>query len=306
MDDIQTFVVTSEHNGIRIDRALIALGSNLSRTQIQRLIEDGDVLINDSEVKASYKVKENDVITIFNQDAPSMDVEPKNIPLNIVFEDQDLVVINKPMNMVVHPAAGHYDDTLVNALLYHFQQLSHKDESIRPGIVHRIDKDTSGLIMVAKNDYAHEKLAEQLKAKTASRRYLALVKGEIPHQEGTIKAPIGRSKSDRKRMAVVAEGKQAVTHFKVLERFPGFTFIECLLETGRTHQIRVHLHYIKYPIVGDAIYGGKQQYGFAGQLLHAAGLTFIHPTSGQVMQLEAPLPDYFQDALTRLRTQGSL
>lgn len=301
-----TYIVSKQGHGMRLDRALATLGCTFSRTQIQRLIEDGDILVNDKEVKSSFKVKQEDVIVVFPPEEISMHVEPKDIPLDIKYEDDDVLVINKPADMVVHPATGHYDDTLVNALLFHFQTLSTLKGPIRPGIVHRIDKDTSGLLVIAKNDMAHEKLAEQLRDKSAYRRYMALVKGEIPHLEGSIIAPIGRSKSDRKRMAVVAEGKSATTHFKVLERFPGFTLIECILETGRTHQIRVHLQYILYPIVGDQIYGGKQTYGFSGQLLHAATLSFIHPSTGEPLKVEAPLPDYFEKALESLRTTGHL
>ncbi len=304
-DEGLRFSIDSQLSAQRLDKALVVLLPQFSRTQVQHLIDEGDVLVNDKETKASQKLNAGDQVYVFPPEVIEMNVEPQNIPLDIVYEDDDLLVINKPVDMVVHPAPGHHNDTLVNALLFHFQTLSSVNGVVRPGIVHRIDKDTSGLLMIAKNDEAHEKLAAQLKDKTAYRRYLALVKGEIPHPEGTIRAPIGRSRSDRKKMAVVSEGKAAVTNFKVLERFHGFTLIECLLETGRTHQIRVHLNYIKFPIVGDQVYGGKNDYGFQSQLLHAATLSFMHPKTDKRITVDAPLPAIFEKALEKLRTEGS-
>ena len=246
-------VISEEYIGQRIDKALPVILPDFTRSKIQSLIENKKILVNEEVVKSSYKLELDDEVTI-NIVEVDLSVNPENIPLDIRYEDDDVVVINKEQGMVVHPANGHYSGTLVNALLYHFENLSKGSNEVRPGIVHRIDKDTSGLLMVAKNDAAHEFLSAQLKDKTAYRRYIALVKGEIPHNEGEIRAPIGRSNANRKEMAVVSEGKSAVTHFKVIERLHGYTLIECILETGRTHQIRVHMKYIKYPIVGDPMY----------------------------------------------------
>ncbi|MDD4066188.1 MAG: RluA family pseudouridine synthase [Bacilli bacterium] len=306
-EDILTYTITPEYQKMRIDKVLSDIYPHFSRTRIQNMMEDEDVLVNDKIVKPSYKVKEGDVITLTIYPDISSDIVPEDIPLDIIYEDNDIIVVNKPQGMVVHPANGHYTGTLVNALLYHFKdQLSSIGGTIRPGIVHRIDKDTSGLLVVAKNDLAHEKLSAQLKDKTAYREYVCLVHGELTHDEGEIRAPIGRHNKDRKKMAVVSEGKPAVTHFKVLERFHGYTYLVCLLETGRTHQIRVHLSYIHYPIVGDKLYGIHDPIPLNGQLLHARKLSLIHPTSGERMTFEAPLPDYFSAVLTLLREKGSL
>ncbi len=302
MDDLLTIVVEANMEGMRIDKFVSNVYSSFSRTRIQSMINNGDILINDKEVKPSFKVSANDVITIEIVPINDFKVVPENIPLKIVYEDNDLLVVNKPAGMVVHPAVGNYHGTLVNALLYHCKDLSGINGVARPGIVHRIDKETSGLIVVAKNDLAHESLALQLKDKTCYRQYIALVKGVLPHSEGTIDAPIGRHPVKRKEMAINSNGKNAVTHFKVIERFADYTLISCLLETGRTHQIRVHLTYIGYPIVGDLVYGtnNKQLYD-KGQLLHASMLSFIHPRTKQVVKFEAPLPDYFNQVLERLR-----
>lgn len=296
------YIINKEFEKKRLDVVIPLLNNEISRSKVQTLIDNDDVSVNGKKQKASYKVKENDVIEV-NYEIIPLNFEPENIPLDIVYEDDDVVVINKPQGMVVHPSNGHYSGTLVNGLLYHFKQLSNID-SIRPGIVHRIDKDTSGLIMVAKNDLAHEFLANQLKDKTAYRQYIALVRGEVNVNKGKIDAPIGRSFKDRKLMAIVNDGKPSVTHFEVIKRFNGYTLISCLLETGRTHQIRVHMAYIGYPIVGDTSYGSKNTYGLNGQLLHATKLSFIHPKTKERITVEAPLPQYFNDVLNNLETKG--
>ncbi len=301
-EDSITYYIDEKLNDTRIDKAIALLNDSLSRTHIQNLIDEGDILLNNKTTKASTKVKTGDEITLLLVEAKDSIILPEDIPLDIVYEDNDLLVVNKPAGMVVHPAVGNYHGTLVNALLYHCKDLSVINGVARPGIVHRIDKETSGLIVVAKNDLAHESLALQLKDKTCYRQYIALVKGVLPHSEGTIDAPIGRHPVKRKEMAINSNGKNAVTHFKVIERFADYTLISCLLETGRTHQIRVHLTYIGYPIVGDLVYGtnNKQLYD-KGQLLHASMLSFIHPRTKQVVKFEAPLPDYFNQVLERLR-----
>lgn len=296
------YIINKEFENKRLDVVIPLLNNEISRSKVQTLIDNDDVSVNGKKQKASYKVKENDVIEV-NYEIIPLNFEPENIPLDIVYEDDDVVVINKPQGMVVHPSNGHYSGTLVNGLLYHFKQLSNID-SIRPGIVHRIDKDTSGLIMVAKNDLAHDFLANQLKDKTAYRQYIALVRGEVNVNKGKIDAPIGRSFKDRKLMAIVNDGKPSVTHFEVIKRFNGYTLISCLLETGRTHQIRVHMAYIGYPIVGDTSYGSKNTYGLNGQLLHATKLSFIHPKTKERITVEAPLPQYFNDVLNNLETKG--
>ena len=296
--------VKKEDEGNRLDKLLTNL-LNLSRTKIKVMFDNEEISVDDKVAKGSLKVKEGMLIECEDYEPEDLTIKPENIPLDIVYEDSDVIVINKPLGMVVHPANGHYEGTLVNALLYHFQELANKDDPIRPGIVHRIDKETSGLLMVAKTDKALESLSAQLKDKTAYRRYLAVVQGELPHNEATVIAPIGRNKSDRKKMMITASGKHAVTHIKVLERFSGYTYIECLLETGRTHQIRVHLQYIKHPIVGDIIYGPKKPL-YEQQLLHAEKLAFIHPTTNKLVEVEAPLPAYFEKALSNLRKYGKL
>ena len=298
------YVVKNEDIGLRLDKFLATL-LNLSRTKIQSLFEENKVLVDGKVVKESLKLKEGMVIETAEYEPIDTTIKPENIDLDIRYEDDDVVVINKPIGMVVHPANGHYEGTLVNSLIYHFQNLANASSNIRPGIVHRIDKETSGLLMVAKNDYALESLSKQLKDKTAYRRYIALIHGELPHKEATIIAPIGRNKSDRKKMTITSSGKESTTHIKVLERFPNYTLVECLLETGRTHQIRVHLNYIKFPIVGDIIYGPKKV-AYPYQLLHATTLAFIHPRTNKEVKVEAPLPDYFEKALENLRKFGAL
>lgn len=285
----------------RIDKVLSAILENHSRSQIQQWLKDNNVTVNGDVTRSNYKVKENDEIRIIVPEPVELDVQAEDLPLEIVYEDDDVLVINKPQGMVVHPSAGHQQGTLVNALLHHIKDLSSINGIIRPGIVHRIDKDTSGLLMVAKNDKAHVALAEQLKDKTSIRKYIALVHGEIPHDKGEINAPIGRSKNDRKMQAVVENGKPAVTHFDVLERFNEFTLVQLQLETGRTHQIRVHMKYIGYPVAGDPLYGPRKTLKGNGQFLHAEILGFKHPTTGQMMIFEAPLPDFFEKTLDQLR-----
>lgn len=298
MNELTT--VIQEETG-RIDKVLTEIFSEHSRSQIQQWIKEQAVFVNGSIVKSNYKVKKGDQIRIEIPEAETLDVVAEDLPLEIVYEDQDVAVVNKPQGMVVHPSAGHTHGTLVNALMYHIKDLSTINGVIRPGIVHRIDKDTSGLLMVAKNDHAHEALAKQLKDKTSLRRYVALVHGEISHEKGEINAPIGRSKVNRKMQAVREDGKLAVTHFTVLERFEGYTLVELQLETGRTHQIRVHMQYIGYPLAGDPVYGPKKTLKGHGQFLHAKMLGFTHPTTEQQMVFEAPLPEIFEKTLEKLR-----
>ncbi|EOA3529918.1 RluA family pseudouridine synthase [Enterococcus hirae] len=285
----------------RIDKVLTGLFNDYSRSQIQLWLKDGAVSVNGQVVKANYKVKKNDEIVIAVPEPETLSIEAEDIPLEIVYEDEAVAVVNKPQGMVVHPSAGHPNGTMVNALMYHVKDLSSINGVIRPGIVHRIDKDTSGLLMVAKNDLAHESLAKQLKDKTSLRKYVALVHGVIPHEKGTINAPIGRSKVNRKMQAVREDGKPAVTHFNVLERFNDFTLVELTLETGRTHQIRVHMKYIGYPLAGDPVYGPSKTLKGNGQFLHAKLLGFTHPITGQKTVFEAPLPTIFEKTLEKLR-----
>ncbi|MBO0482339.1 RluA family pseudouridine synthase [Candidatus Enterococcus courvalinii] len=292
---------TIEQETGRIDKVLTGLFPDYSRSQIQLWLKEGVVAVNGQPVKANYKVKAKDALFVAIPEPETLDVIAEDIPLTIVYEDEDVAVINKPQGMVVHPSAGHSHGTLVNALMYHVKDLSSINGVIRPGIVHRIDKDTSGLLMVAKNDQAHESLAKQLKDKTSLRKYVALVHGEISHDKGTINAPIGRSKVNRKMQAVREDGKSAVTHFTVLERFEGFTLVELKLETGRTHQIRVHMQYIGFPLAGDPVYGPKKTLPGNGQFLHAQMLGFTHPVTDQEMVFEAPLPEVFEKTLEKLR-----
>lgn len=285
----------------RIDKVLSQVYPAHSRSQIQNWLKDSHVFVNGEVVKANYKVKQGDKIEIEIPEVKELEVVAQNIPLDIVFEDDDIIVVNKSQGMVVHPSAGHPDHTLVNGLLYHSKNLSGINDVIRPGIVHRIDKDTSGLLMVAKNDQAHEFLSEQLKSRKALRKYVALVHGVIPHEKGTIEAPIGRSKENRQKQAVIEGGKLAVTHFTVLERFDEFTLIECQLETGRTHQIRVHLNYIGYPIAGDPMYGPRKTLEGNGQFLHAQTIGFEHPKTHKELLFSSKLPEIFENQLNLLR-----
>ena len=274
-------IVPEELAGVRLDKVLSELFSDLSRSYIQQLIKDKQVLINEKVEKANYKCRVNDQIQVTIPEPEALDVIPEEMDLDIVYEDDDVLVVNKPSGMVVHPAPGSMSGTLVNGLMAQAKNLSGINGVLRPGIVHRIDKDTSGLLMVAKSDLAHESLVNQLVEKTVTRRYIALVHGEIPHDNGTVDAPIGRDPKDRKKMTVIEGGKHAVTHFKVLQRFKNFTLIECRLETGRTHQIRVHMKYIGYPLAGDPQYGPRKTiHSEWGQFLHAAILGFDHPKTG--------------------------
>lgn len=294
------YVITDQTG--RIDKVLTTLEPEITRSQLKNLINDGHVTVNGQAVKPKYKVQAGDKISLVKPEPQSLELTPENIPLDIVYEDDDVIVVNKPQGMVVHPAPGHPDHTLVNALLYH-SPLSTINGTFRPGIVHRIDKDTSGLLMVAKNDLAHQSLAEQLRNKTNKREYLALVYGQIKEDEGTIDAPLGRNPQDRKKQAVVKGGRHAVTHFKVIKRYDNFTLVKCILETGRTHQIRVHMKYIGHPLVGDPLYGPRKVIGKDGQFLHAALLGFKHPRTGKELVFEAPLPENFQKMLDKLDKQ---
>jgi len=297
-----TFAVEEEQHLERIDTFITAQNEEWSRSQVQIWLKEDLVLVNGEKVKRNYKVKQGDEISVSVPDPKPLEIIAENIPLEIYYEDSDVIVVNKPRGMVVHPALGHETGTLVNALMYHCKDLSGINGILRPGIVHRIDKDTSGLLMVAKNDVAHEKLAEQLREKTTVRKYIAIVHGVIQHEEGTIDAPIGRDKSDRQSMTVTDENaKEAVTHFKVLERFEEFTLVECQLETGRTHQIRVHMKYIGFPLAGDPKYGPRKTIDIDGQALHAAVLGFKHPRTGEYMEFSSPIPKVMEDVLEHLR-----
>ena len=299
--------LTAQNAGERIDRFLCRDLESLSRSYIQKLLKDGHIKVNGRAVKANYKVNSGDQICVTIPELETPDILPENIPLDILYEDDDILVVNKPKGMVVHPAPGHYSHTLVNAVLYHCgEQLSGINGVQRPGIVHRIDMDTTGSLLICKNDRAHQILAEQLKEHSITRRYHAIVCGNIKTDTGTVNAPIGRHPVDRKKMSVKApNGRNAVTHYRVLERFGSFTYIECELETGRTHQIRVHMASIGHPILGDAVYGpAKCPYKLQGQTLHAKILGIMHPSTGEYMEFNAPLPEYFSDLLERLRRKS--
>lgn len=298
------FEAAKEEAGIRIDKYLSQQVPDISRSYLQKVIKDGQVTVGGKAVKANYKVAGGDVIEMDLPEAVEPEIEPERIPLDILYEDADVILINKPKGMVVHPSAGHSSGTLVNALLYHCQgELSGINGILRPGIVHRIDKDTTGVLIACKNDRAHNALAEQLKEHTITRWYRAIVCGNVKEEEGMVDAPIGRHPTDRKRMAVVKQGgKEAVTHYQVLERFGGYTYIECRLETGRTHQIRVHMTSIGHPLLGDEIYGKmKSPFRLEGQTLHAMVFGFLHPSTGEYMEFQAPLPSYFEHLLKVLR-----
>ncbi len=283
----------------RIDKVISEIDQSISRSRAKKLTDEGNVTVNGEPVKPKYKVSSGDVIVIQNEEPREIDLTPEEMSLDIVYEDDDVIVVNKPSGMVVHPAAGHESHTLVNGLLAH-SPLSTINGEFRPGIVHRIDKDTSGLLMVAKNDNAHTELSKQLKEKKNLRKYVALVYGVIDEDSGAINAPIGRSKTDRKKQAIVSDGRDAITHFSVIKRFENFTLVECRLETGRTHQIRVHFKYIGHSLVGDPLYGPKKVYGNNGQFLHAQELGFEHPTTGELMIFSSPLPEYFKNQLAKL------
>lgn len=290
--------VEAGDEGERIDVFLARQEILPSRAFGQRLIKEKKVLVNSVPVKASYRVEAGDVIDVKYEEPKPLAVKPEPLPLEILYEDSDLIVVNKPRGMVVHPGAGNTEGTLVNALLAHCRDLSGIGGVLRPGIVHRLDKDTSGVLVVAKNDFAHLALAKQLKERSMTRKYLTLVRGRFPQPEGTINAPIGRDRVYRKRMSVLPGGRHAVTHYKVLEELGPYTFLEVRLETGRTHQIRVHMHYIGRPVVGDPVYGkGKDPFSLKGQALHAATLGFIHPRTFRYMEYTTPLPKEFQDVI---------
>lgn len=288
--------------GARLDKALADL-TDLSRSQANDEIKKGTVLVNGEPVKAKYTVKEGDIISYQLPEEEILDYEAEDIPIDIVYEDEDLAIINKAQGMVVHPSAGHSSGTLVNALLYHIKDLSTINGVVRPGIVHRIDKDTSGLLMIAKNDKTHHILADELKAKKSLRKYLAIVHGNLPNDRGMIEAPIGRSEKDRKKQAVTAKGKDAITRFQVVERFGDFTLVELSLETGRTHQIRVHMAYIGHPVAGDPLYGPRKTLAGNGQFLHAQTLGFTHPSTGEMVTFTAEPPIIFRQTLEKLRNR---
>ena len=295
------FQISSEQEEERIDRCIASLMDSLSRSYIQKMIREGYVKVNGKAVRQNFRVSADDEVAFFLPEAVEPEILPEEIPLDILYEDDDLLVVNKPKGMVVHPAAGHYSHTLVNAVLFHCKgQLSGINGVLRPGIVHRIDKDTTGSVLVCKNDASHRSIAQQLKDHSIVRRYRAIVCGNLQEEEGTIDAPIGRDPGDRKKMAINRKnGKEAVTHYRILQRFTGYTYIECRLETGRTHQIRVHMASLGHPLLGDAVYGPKKCPfpSLEGQTLHAMILGFVQPTTGEYIETCAPLPDYFEHLL---------
>lgn len=303
--DIYEYLVKDSDAGQRIDKLLSIQLTDFSRSYIQKLLSNRAVLIHGQPIKSNYKVKEGDYIQVEIPEPEVLDVQPENIPLDIVYEDTDILIINKPKGMVVHPAAGHYSGTLVNAILYHCQDdLSTINGVLRPGIVHRIDMDTTGLLVICKNNMAHQSLAEQLKVHSITRKYTAIVYDNIPEDNGTIHKTIGRHPIDRKKQAVnVRNGRDAITHYRVLERFGGkYTMVECQLETGRTHQIRVHMASIHHPLLGDTVYGpSKDPFHLQGQTLHAGVLGFIHPRTGKYVEFHSELPEYFQNLILMLR-----
>lgn len=304
MDEL-VFKITEEENiGIRIDKYLSNIIEGKSRSFIQGLIDSGAVLVNNKEIKSNYKLRNHDEIIVSMPEPIELDVEPEDIDLNIVYEDEDVIVLNKPQGVVVHPAPGNYSGTLVNGLLYHCKDLSGINGVIRPGIVHRIDKDTSGILVIAKNDDSHNHLAKQFKNHSIKREYYALVEGKFSKIEGTVDKPIGRNKKDRLKMAIMEDGKRAVTHYNVLEQYNnGNALVKCTLETGRTHQIRVHMAYIGHPLVGDPLYNSnkKQKFKLQGQVLHAKTLGFIHPRSNEYIEFDSELPKYYLELLENIR-----
>lgn len=284
----------------RIDKFLMKELTELSRTTIQNLINQQFILVNSTAIKSNYKLKNNDEISITFKPVEELDVIKQDIPLNIVYEDDDLLIVNKEKGMVVHPSVGHKNGTLVNALMFHSENLSSINGIIRPGIVHRIDKDTSGLLIVAKNDKAHVALSEMISKKEVKRKYYALVHGVIKHDYGTVEAPIARNPRERKEMAIIDDGKPSITHFRVVNRYEKYTLIECELETGRTHQIRLHMKYINFPLVGDPVYGPKKTLETRGQMLHSKFLEFKHPITGETIEIDTELPVYFKQVLDKL------
>lgn len=296
------FIVDEINENKRLDLFLKNNLEDKSRSYIQNLIEEEKVKVNGKIKKSNYKLKGKDEVTIEIPDAIPLEVTPEDIPLDIIYEDNDVIVVNKPQDMVVHPAPGNYNGTLVNALLYHCKDLSGINGILRPGIVHRIDKDTSGILVIAKNDNSHNKLAAQLKDHSMNRTYYALVEGRVKEEEGTVDAPIGRHPVDRIKMAIVKDGREAITHYKVIERFNHYTLVKCNLETGRTHQIRVHMASLGHPLVGDEVYGfKKQKFKLKGQVLHAKTLGFIHPSTNEYIEFNSKLPQYFEELLNILR-----
>lgn len=295
--------ITENQAGERIDRFL-ADSQNLTRSFLQKILKEGEVIVNGKSVKANYKLRKGDRIEFEIPKAVEPDIVAEDIPLSILYEDADVLVVDKPKGMVVHPAAGHYSRTLVNAVMYHCKgELSGINGVLRPGIVHRIDRDTTGSIIICKNDMAHNEIARQLKEHSINRRYRAIVTGVLKDEEGTIEGAIGRDKKDRKKMAITADGKPAVTHYRVLQRFKHYTYVECVLETGRTHQIRVHMASIGHPLLGDEVYGRRSdKYKCEGQCLHAMTLGFHHPRTGEYIEVNAPLPPYFEHLLAVLES----
>lgn len=294
------FYIDDDYIGCRIDKVLSEIYPDKSRSIIQKYIADGDVTVNDTIVKSNYKFKSGDKVQIIEPEPVDVEIQPENIPLDILYEDSDILIVNKPKGMVVHPAPGHYTGTLVNAIMYHCKDdLSGINGEIRPGIVHRIDMDTTGALIICKNDNAHNNIAEQIKVHSINRIYKGIVLGNVRDDEGTIHTTIGRSPKDRKKMAIdVKNGREAITHYKVLKRFDRYTYMEFKLETGRTHQIRVHMASIGHPLLGDQVYGpSKCQFNLQGQTLHAEVIGFVHPSTGEYVEFKAPLPEYFQHLL---------
>ena len=299
---MQKIVINDNYKNERLDKVVSVIDSTITRTMAKKMIEDGNILVNNVKQKPSYTTSLNDIILIDKPEATETNIEAQDIPVPIIYEDEDIIVVNKPKGMVVHPANGNPDGTLVNAILNICKgSLSGIGGEIRPGIVHRLDKDTSGIIIIAKNDLAHVKMSEQIQNRKVIKKYIALVRGVIPENEATIDMPIGRSTKDRKKMAVNKNGKKAVTHFKVIKRFEKYTLLDIKIDTGRTHQIRVHLAEIGYPVIGDEVYSnGKNEFGVKGQMLHAKSLEFEHPITNKKLYLEADIPDYFKEILKKL------
>ena len=302
---MKEYLISKDYVGIRLDKVIAELDKEISRSMIQKLLDENKIKVNDKLQKASYKTKLNDIITLEEIIVKETKLIPQDIPIDIIYEDSDIIVVNKPKGMVVHPANGNPDGTLANAIMNICKDsLSGIGGEIRPGIVHRIDKDTSGLLIIAKNDKAHINLSQQIKNREITKRYVALVRGVVKENKATIDMPIGRSNSDRKKMSVKKDGKNAITHFEIIKRYNGYTYLDLKIDTGRTHQIRVHLSEIGYPIVGDEVYSnGKNPFNVKGQMLHAKSLDFKHPITGKAMHLEAPLPTYFEDVINRLEKE---
>lgn len=306
---MKQYKVEEKDGGKRIDAFISQIEElNISRTAVQRMIEEENVLVNDKKVKTSYKIQKDDIISVKKEEAKEVELKAQDIPIEVIYEDKDIIVVNKPKGLVVHPAAGNPDGTLVNAIMAICKDsLSGIGGEIRPGIVHRLDKDTSGILIVAKNDNAHVNISNQIKEHQVKKTYIALVRGNIKENEATINMPIGRSTKDRKKMAVSKKGKEAITHFRVLKRYGKYTLLEINIETGRTHQIRVHLSEIGFPVIGDYIYSnGKNEFNVVGQMLHSKEIEFKHPTSGKQMKLEASIPQYFDEILKKLDKEQDL